>query len=45
MSIAAFAVAEAPLGDLPTHRTKSHKAPVRRQYVVKSDAVALPEAR
>ena len=45
MSIAAFAVAEVSLGALPTHRTKSNKAPIRRQYVVKSDAVALPEPR
>ena len=44
MSIAAFAVAEAALGDLPAHRTKSTKTPVRRQYVVKSDLAALPEA-
>ena len=45
MSIAAFAMAEAPLGALPSNNTKSNKAPVKRQYVVKSDAAAVPEAR
>ena len=45
MSIAAFAVGEAALGELPTRRTKANTTPVRRQYVVKSDVAVLPEAR
>jgi hypothetical protein len=45
MSIAAFAIGEASLGALPSQKIKSSKTPDRRQYVVKSDATALPEAR
>jgi hypothetical protein len=45
MSIAAFAIGEESLGALPSQKTKSTRTPVRRQYVVKSDAAALPEVR
>jgi hypothetical protein len=45
MSLAASAIGEVAIGFLPSKKIKSSKTPVLRQYVVKSDAVALPEAR
>jgi hypothetical protein len=46
MSIAVFAIGDAPLCALPSQKVKSATmTPVRRQYVVRSDAVALPKAR
>ena len=45
MSLAASAIGEVALCALPSKKIKSSKTPARRQYVVKSDAVALPEAR
>lgn len=45
MSIATLALGEGSLGAQQMPRTKSTKAPTRRQYVVKSDAAVAPEAR
>ena len=45
MSIAAGALAEAPLGAQSSSKCKSTKAPSRRQFVVKSDAIVTPEPR
>jgi hypothetical protein len=45
MSIAAVSIAESAIGGHTNQKPKSTKAPTRRQYVVKSDAVVAPEPR
>ena len=45
MSIGALTLSEAALGAQQLTRSKSTKAPSRRQFVVKSDAVVTPEPR
>jgi hypothetical protein len=45
MSIAAGPVADGAIGNLPSRKVKANVPPVRRQYLVRSDAVVVPEAR
>lgn len=45
MSIGALPLGENALGAQQLTRSKSTKAPMRRQYVVKSDAAVTPEPR
>lgn len=45
MSIAAGPIADGAIGNLPSRKVKANVPPTRRQYLVKTDAVVVPEAR
>lgn len=45
MSIAAAPIADAAIGFLPSRKVKAGSPPTRRQYVVRNDAVVVPEVR
>ena len=45
MSIGAAPIADAAIGYLPSRKVKANSPPTRRQYLAKTDAVVVPEAR
>lgn len=45
MSIATGPVADGAIGTLPSRKVKANVPPVRRQYLVRTDTVVVPEAR
>ena len=45
MSIASAPIADSAIGFLPSRKVKANSPPTRRQYLARTDAVVVPEAR